>query len=87
MNVYHVNEGIAEGCPRRYVATLKEAKMLQKKYRVKHFLEYGEPPEEMKHLCWSELTIEKVKIDVSKASILRMLNYEGGYEISSEEIV
>ena len=82
MNVYHVSQGSVEGCPRRYVATLKEARMLQKKYSVKHFLEYG-------HLETADtvyVTIEKVKLDVSKASILRMLNYEGGNEISSEEI-
>ena len=83
MNVYHVSEGSVEGCPRRYVATLKEARMLQKKYSVKHFLEYGD----LETADTFYVDIEKVKLDTSKASILSMLNYEGGYEISSEEIV
>ena len=83
MIVYYVSEGSVEGCPRRYVATLKEARMLQNKYCVKHFLEYGD----LETADTWGVTIEKVKLDTSKASILRMLNYEGGYEISSEEIV
>ena len=84
MIVYHVSEGSDnEECPRRYVATLKEARMLQKKYRVKHFLEY----DDFETADTFYVTIKKVKLNTSKASILRMLNYEGGFEISSEEIV
>tara|TARA_B100001094_G_scaffold46134_1_gene41261 strand:- start:4893 stop:5144 length:252 start_codon:yes stop_codon:yes gene_type:complete len=83
MYVYHVSEVSVEGCPRRYVATLKEARMLQKKYRIKHFLEYGN----FETADCVYVTIEKVKLDTSKESILSMLNYEGGFEISSEEKV
>lgn len=83
MIVYHVDEGSnTNECPRRYVATLKEARMLQKKYLMKHFLEYGD----LETADTFYVTIEKVKIDTSKETILRMLNYEGGYEISSEEV-
>lgn len=80
MNVYHVSEGShTNECPRRYVATLKEARAISDSYNKESGYPYG-------HGSYKS-TIEKVKLDVSKASILSMLNYEGGYEISSEEIV
>ena len=61
------------------MATLKEARAISDSYNKESDFYYG-------HGTYKS-TIEKVKLDTSKASILRMLNYEGGYEISSEEIV
>tara|TARA_R110000787_G_C13094810_1_gene411815 strand:- start:18 stop:269 length:252 start_codon:yes stop_codon:yes gene_type:complete len=83
MIVYYVSEGSVEERPSRYVATLAEARKLKKKYLLMHFKEYGD----LETADTFYVTIEKVKLDTSKASILRMLNYEGRFEISSEEIV
>ena len=70
MNAYHVDEGYnkdGDFMPRRYTATLAEARKIKSSYI-------------------SNVNIEKVKLDVSKASILRMLNYEGNYEICADEV-
>tara|TARA_R110002012_G_scaffold63579_1_gene167256 strand:- start:11103 stop:11354 length:252 start_codon:yes stop_codon:yes gene_type:complete len=82
MNAYYVSEGSVEECPSRYVATLKEAKMLQAQYSLMHSKVYGD----LETADTFYITIEKVKLDTSKASILAMLNSEGGFEISSEEV-
>jgi hypothetical protein len=80
MIVYHVSEGRNNmECPRRYVATLKEARAIRNSYnRIEIENGYWHNP--------TLTTIEKVKIDTSKETILRMLNFEGGYELSAEEI-
>tara|TARA_R100001463_G_scaffold62799_2_gene115746 strand:- start:291 stop:530 length:240 start_codon:yes stop_codon:yes gene_type:complete len=78
MNVYYVSENGFNGCSRRYVATLKEARAIRDSYNKESGYPHG-------HGSYKS-TIEKVKLDTSKASILSMLNYEGGFEISSEEV-
>ena len=71
MNAYHVDEGYnkdGDFIPRRYTATLAEARKIKSSYITIP-------------------NIEKVKLDISKASILRMINNEGNYEISADEVV
>jgi hypothetical protein len=80
MIVYHVSEGRNNAeCPRRYVATLKEARAIRNSYnRI-----------EIENGYWHNpmlTTIEKVKLDTSKESILSMLNYHGGFELSAEKV-
>jgi len=80
MIVYHVSEGRNNAeCPRRYVATLKEARAIRNSYnRI-----------EIENGHWHNpilVTIEKVKLDTSKESILSMLNYLGGFELSAEKV-
>jgi len=86
MNVYHVNvesDGNVDHCPRRYVATLKEARAIKNRYNRMAFDVINNPYLKSRDYV---VTIEKVKLDTSKSSILAMLNYEGGFEISSEEV-
>lgn len=78
MNVYRLEDstGLLDSSDGigRYYGTLAKAS------RIKNILQSNSSN------YYNNIIIKKVSLDTSKSSILAMLNYEGGFELSADEV-